>query len=183
MMGNSCLRWIEYLGELTAKVNGEMSAECVPPAVQLLKECNQGFLDVAKLSSSILTDVIFESIKSVCPQLFSADWYTDPGALISTITATFDDFFHDYREKSEEFLFVKLVADVLERLMLVYLDMLRAKGIKFKQDAIAPCFAGGRRTTVLLLHPIPRCIKGGKGIGSIAACHFLDSHLQQDDLS
>ena len=69
------------------------------------------------------------------------DWYADPGALVSTITATFDDYFHDYREKSEEFLFAKLIADVLERFMLLYLDMLRAKGIKFRQDAIAPCFA------------------------------------------
>lgn len=142
MMGNSCLRWIEYLGELTAKVDAELAPEFVTSASQLLKECNQGFLEVAKLASAILTDVIFESIKPVTPKLFApSDWYDEPGSLISTITATFDDFFHDYRETAEEFLFAKLVADVLDRLVLAYLDMMRAKGARFRQSSVAASFS------------------------------------------
>lgn len=142
MMGNSCLRWIEYLGELMAKIDAELAPEFVTSAGQLLRECNQGFLEVAKLASAILTDVIFESIKPVTPRIFSpSDWYDEPGSLVSTITATFDDFFHDYREKSEEFLFAKLVADVLDRLVLAYLDMMRAKGARFRQGPIAASFS------------------------------------------
>jgi len=65
----------------------------------------------------------------------------DPSASpVLTLTVTFGDFFADYRQHAEDFLFNKVVADVLEGFLLAYLQQLRAKPTKIKPVAALELF-------------------------------------------
>lgn len=135
MMGNSSLRWIENMQNLSGQMEELLKPEFLGTAQKQLKTASDGFLTVAKTSTKILVDIIVTAIKSVLNQLFALEWYTDP--VIETITATFEDFFTDYQQHSEDFLQAKLIADVLDRTVVIYIESMRGRNarLRMQQDA------------------------------------------------
>lgn len=136
MMGNSALRWIENMQALSASLEDLLRPEFLGPAQKQLKGASDGFLAVAKCSTQILVDVIVGAIKSVLGQLFALEWYSDP--VVETIIATYEDFFTDYQAHAEEFLMVKLIADVLDRTVLLYIEAMRWRNARLKMSQSAP---------------------------------------------
>lgn len=136
MMGNSCLRWIENMQNLSADLEDLLRPEFLTPAQKQLKTAIDGFLSVAKTSTQILVDTIVGAIKSVLGQLFALEWYSE--GVVDTIVATFEDFFTDYQEHAEEFLMNKLIADVLERTVLLYIEAMRGRNARLKMAQSAP---------------------------------------------
>ena len=136
MMGNSCLRWIENMQALSANLEDLLRPEFLGPAQKQIKGASDGFLGVAKSCTQILVDVIVGSIKSVLGQLFALEWYSDP--VVETIVATYDDFFTDYQAHAEDFLLSKLIADVLDRTVLLYIEAMRGRNARLKMSQSAP---------------------------------------------
>lgn len=130
MMGNSCLRWIENMQSLSESLADRLAPEFLNVSQKQLKSCSDGFLNVAKSATKVLVDLVVSAVKQPFNQLFTLDWYQDP--IVETIIATYEDFFTDYRAHSEDFLFSKLVADVLERTVVLYIESMRGKSARFK---------------------------------------------------
>jgi hypothetical protein len=136
MLGNTCLKWVSYLDDLTGDLEETLASEFVVSGTKTLKTLGEGFVNLAKVCTQVLAEIIFRSVKPAVQQLFTSTWYGDEN-LVESIVATFDDFFRDYQEHADTFLLNKLVADVLERLFLTYLDQLRSKSSKLKMPAAA----------------------------------------------
>jgi len=133
MLGNTSLRWATSLQmELVQPLEEMISVEFLNSSTKLLKDLGDGFVSIAKACAGVLVDVIFSAIKPAIQKLFTSAWYTDE--LVSQILATFADFLDDFRERCDEFLFNKLVADVLDRLLLAYLEMMNHKTTKLKMQ-------------------------------------------------
>lgn len=130
MMGNSSLRWIENMSNLSGMMDDLMKPEFLGPAQKQLKNASDGFLNIAKSSTKILVDLIIAAIKLCLNQLFALEWYTD--SVIETVVATFEDFFTDYQRHAEEFLMTKIIADVLERTVIVYIEAMRGRNSRLK---------------------------------------------------
>lgn len=136
MMGNSCLRWIENMQTLSTNLEDLLRPEFLGPAQKQIKGASDGFLGVAKSCTQILVDVIVGSIKSVLGQLFALEWYSVP--VVETIVATYEDFFTDYQKHAEDFLLSKLIADVLDRTVLLYIEAMRGRNARLKMSQSAP---------------------------------------------
>lgn len=136
MAGNTGLRWATSLqSEIVAGLDALVAPEYMPAAAKHFKTIADGFIGLAKIASECLTKNILATIRAPATHtLFTAEgWYEQaPAARIQLITATFADFFSDYKEHSEDFLFGKLVADVLEGFLIEYLQQLRARSTKIK---------------------------------------------------
>lgn len=130
MMGNSSLRWIENMQNLSGLMDDLLKPEFLGPAQKQLKTASDGFLTIAKSATKILVDIIMSAIKVCLGQLFGLEWYND--TVIETVVATFEDFFTDYQSHAEEFLMVKLFADVLERTVIVYIEAMRGRNSRLK---------------------------------------------------
>lgn len=135
MMGNSSLRWIENMQNLSGLMDDLLKPEFLGPAQKQLKLASDGFLNIAKAATKTLVDIIGAAIKTCATQMFALEWYNE--SVIETVVATYDDFFTDYQKHAEEFLMVKLIADVLERTVIVYIESMRGRNAKLKmqQDA------------------------------------------------
>jgi exocyst complex component 3 len=142
MMGNSSLRWIENMQNLNGLMDDLLKPEFLGPAQKQLKSASDGFLNIAKAATKVLVDLICFAIKICTGQLFSLEWYND-NSVIETVVATFEDFFTDYQRHAEEFLMVKLIADVLERTVIIYIEGMRGRNSKLRmqQGSAADLFA------------------------------------------
>lgn len=137
-LGNTCLKWVGYLDDLSADLEEQLASEFIASGTKTLKSLGEGFVGLAKACTQILVEIIFRAIKPAMVQLFTSTWYQDgSGELMESILATFEDFFQDYQQHADSFLLNKLVSDVLERLLLSYLEQLRAKSAKLRM-ASAP---------------------------------------------
>lgn len=132
MMGNSSLRWIENMQNLIGLMDDLLKPEFLGSAQKQLKTASDGFLNIAKTATKVLVDLIFSAIKICTSQLFALEWYND--VVIETVVATFEDFFVDYQSHAEEFLMVKLIADVLERTVIVYIEAMRGRNSKLRMQ-------------------------------------------------
>lgn len=130
MMGNSCLRWIENMQSLSERMEELLRPELLPTAQKQLKGASDGFLAVARTATQILVDVIAAAIRSVLTQLFALEWYSE--AVLETVIATYEDFFTDYQQHAEDFLMGKLIADVLERTIILYIEAMRGRNARLK---------------------------------------------------
>ena len=132
MMGNSSLRWIENMQNLIGLMDDLLKPEFLGTAQKQLKSASDGFLNIAKSATKVLVDLISSAIKICTSQLFALEWYND--GIIETVVATFEDFFTDYQRHAEEFLMVKLIADVLERTVIVYIESMRGRNSKLRMQ-------------------------------------------------
>ena len=154
MMGNSSLRWIENMQNLSGLMDDLLKPEFLGPAQKQLKTASDGFLNIAKSATKTLVDIIMSAIKTCLGQLFALEWYNE--AVIETVVATFEDFFTDYQSHAEEFLMVKLFADVLERTVIVYIEAMRGRNSRLK--VIQPQDSNSSTASDLLLRDI-QCLQ------------------------
>lgn len=149
MMGNTGLRWATSLqSEIVDGLEAMVATEYLAAATKQLKSLSDGFIGIGKEASAALCRIIFSAVQPAIAQLFTAPWYDEASALLPTIMFTFGDFFTDYREHSEDFLFAKLVADVLETFLLAYFQQLRAKTTKLKPVEALLRFEADTRTVL-----------------------------------
>ncbi len=149
MMGNTGLRWATSLqSEIVDSLDQIVPTECLASASKQFKSLSEGFVDIAKQVSLVLCKIIFSAVQPAIQQLFTPIWYSPDHTLVDTITVTFGDFFSDYKAHAEDFLFAKLVADVLERFLVSYLLQLRAKTTKLKTAECPQILEDDLRTTL-----------------------------------
>jgi hypothetical protein len=134
MLGNTCLKWVSYLAELGGELEDLLASEFVASGTKALSGLSEGFVNMAKMCSQVLVEIIFRSLKPALNSLFKDGWYNGEG-LMDAIVATFDDYFKDYEQHADSFLLNKLVSDVLERLFIAYLEQLRSKSTKLKMPS------------------------------------------------
>lgn len=152
MAGNTGLRWATSLqSEIVAGLDALVDPEYMPAAAKHFKTVADGFIGLARTASECLTRNILATVRAPATQtLFTPEgWYEQaPATRIQLITTTFADFFADYREHAEDFLFGKLVADVLEAFLLEYLQQLRAKSTRIKPVEALGLFEADSRALV-----------------------------------
>lgn len=134
MMGNTGLRWATSLqSEIVESLESLVAAEYLAGATKHLKALGDGFINIAKIASLCLCRLIFAALAPATQQLFAGPaWYGGQPPLLNTVAITLGDFLDDYRVHAEDFLFNKLVADLLETFILTYLRQLRAKSTRLR---------------------------------------------------
>lgn len=136
MLGNTALRWAASLQqEIVDQLEELVEPEHLPNCTKQMRTLGDGFVGIAKGCVSVLVDVIMQTIQPALSKLFTASWYREQGQLVQQITATFADYFEDYRTHCDEFLMNKLVGDCLDRLIAGYLEQMQAKTTKLRMGS------------------------------------------------
>lgn len=131
MVGNSALKWIEYMSDLIQKLEGITEPAYKREVMDSLRSCNDAFVGFSKLANSILEEFIMNTLKDCMQKLFTESWYKE--RLIKTIIATLDDYFRDFQGTLFEFSYECLTRQICEKILLQYLTMMKGRYARFKQ--------------------------------------------------
>lgn len=131
MIGNTCLKWIEYTDDLSAKLEVHVENEYKERLMSSMQRLHDGFLEIIKITNNCLVDMILYSGSSAIQLLFSGKWHSEE-PIIDNIIATFEDFFGDAFVHCEDFLFSKLQTDLMDQMCFKYIDRMRHKNSSFK---------------------------------------------------
>lgn len=146
-LGNTCLRWVSYVQELVEDMEEVLASEYVAQASKTLKSLSENFVSLAKDCTQVLVEIIFQSVRPALQQLFTVTWYGKE-RLVETVVATFEDFFGDYKRHADPFLLNKLITDVLERIVILYLVQLRSKNSRLKMPSAQEGLAADVQTMI-----------------------------------
>lgn len=95
--------------------------------------CVDGFMLVSKRSVTTLVDFIMADCLPAWSRIHMVpEWYEQD--LVKLLIGTMSDYLGDYQQSLNDYLFQKLTTELMERVLLTYLETFRAKGIKFKMN-------------------------------------------------
>ncbi|KAI8070483.1 exocyst complex component Sec6-domain-containing protein [Gongronella butleri] len=102
-------------------------------ADEKLSAAVEGYIHIATTAREALLEVTFNDIRPVFNDLFTSRWYDQP--LVPSVIETFKDYFTREFMHLNKQLFLKLLDDILDRFMMLYLQSMRNRKSTFKVPA------------------------------------------------
>lgn len=132
-LANDQIKSADYAEALLARLEPLVSEKYRVPINERLNDAIDGYLDVAKKCTQTLIDIIFNDLKPATKSLFQQPWYD---GTIQQIVETMRDYMGDYQTYLNPSLLELLVEDLLDALLITYLNAL-ANSPKLKMPAAA----------------------------------------------
>lgn len=132
-LANDSYRATEFTELVVKKVDPFAAEEFRDQMIQSLGSTQDGFMRVARRAYTLLIDVAFNDAKPAFAQLHTQQWYEDDS--MKLVLGTLEDYCNDYQAHLQEYLFSKLVGDMLDRFVVLYLEAFRSKGAKYRAGA------------------------------------------------
>ncbi|KAF7724375.1 SNARE-binding exocyst subunit S6 [Apophysomyces ossiformis] len=130
-LANDQIRCSDSAEEILRRVMPLVESRYKAQVEEKLSTCVDGYLQVAASAREALLEVTFNDIKFAFDGLFTSIWYQQP--LMASVIETLKDYCGDFAHLNE-FLFEKLVNDMLDRFLMLYLEAMRHKNTKFLMD-------------------------------------------------
>ncbi|KAF9453532.1 exocyst complex component sec6 [Macrolepiota fuliginosa MF-IS2] len=132
-LANDQIKSADYAEALLGRLEPLVSEKYRVPINERLNDAIDGYLDVAKKCTQTLIDIIFNDLKPATKSLFQQPWYD---GMIQQIVETMRDYMGDYQTYLNPSLLELLVEDLLDALLITYLNAL-ANSPKLKMPAAA----------------------------------------------
>ncbi|RKP00177.1 hypothetical protein CXG81DRAFT_13545 [Caulochytrium protostelioides] len=132
-VGNDFLRSAEFTEVLSARTTALLQEPHRSQTASLLQEVREGFMKVTRRATTSLVDIVLADLQPAMVQLHTPSWYDHP--LMAMIVSTLDDYCGDFQAHLSEYLFSKLMTELLERMVIKYLESFRNKGAKYRANA------------------------------------------------
>ncbi|EKM81869.1 hypothetical protein AGABI1DRAFT_118936 [Agaricus bisporus var. burnettii JB137-S8] len=132
-LANDQIKSADYAEALLARLESLVHEKYRVPINERLNDAIDGYLDVAKKCTQTLIDIIFNDLKPATKSLFLQPWYD--GAM-QQIVETIRDYMGDYQTYLNPSLLELLVEDLLDTLLITYLNGL-ANAPKLKMPVAA----------------------------------------------
>lgn len=149
MMANNSLKWIEFMDQVTEKIDPVIDSLYKKDSLDLLGSCNEGFVSLTKQCTLLLVDIVLYTIKPLTSAFFTSAWYKGATAkthgndkssgkvpLVSTCVVTIEDFLTDFQDPCGDFIYLKLVNELMDRFILTYIIRFKGKSAFFKKNGI-----------------------------------------------
>ncbi|KAJ2726234.1 SNARE-binding exocyst subunit S6 [Coemansia sp. Benny D115] len=104
------------------------------------------FMNVAEAATQTLADIVFSDLRPITAALYTVDWYQDD--LLQPVIETLKDYCQDFQDHLDQYLYQRLMQDLLSRFALSYIDAVAGK-VKFHKG----------QTTEKLGHELHRATK------------------------
>jgi exocyst complex component 3 len=101
-------------------------------AIEKVKEGSDGFIKVAKHAYSMLMEFALIDSRRALNLMHCSQWYDQD--LMRMVIGTYEDYCADYQQHLSDYLYSKLITDLLDKFALEYLDSFRNKNAKFKME-------------------------------------------------
>ncbi|KAI9193098.1 exocyst complex component Sec6-domain-containing protein [Polychytrium aggregatum] len=129
-LANDCLRSTEFADTMSGRVEGLLDEPFKTQALSRIKQSSDSCMKLAKKCYTLVISIISLDLKPALVQMHCPAWYEQN--LMLLITATLDDYLTDFQERMAEYLFSKFVTDMMDQVVLLWIETLRNKSAKFK---------------------------------------------------
>ncbi|ORZ40500.1 exocyst complex component Sec6-domain-containing protein [Catenaria anguillulae PL171] len=129
-LANDSLKCTEFVELIIQRLENEADYTFRAPIAKELNAVMDGFMRVAKAATTVLMDMAFADLKVAFGVLFSPVWYKGEDVM-SNVAATLNDYCNDFREHLQDYLFGKLMTDVMDRFAVSWIEAMRGKQAKF----------------------------------------------------
>lgn len=130
-LANDQIKSADYAEALLARLEPLVHEKYRVTINERLNNAIDGYLDVAKKCTQTLIDIIFSDLKSATKTLFGQPWYD---GTMQQIVETIRDYMGDYQAYLNPSLLELLVEDLMDTLLITYLNAL-ANSPKLKMPA------------------------------------------------
>ncbi|OMJ28451.1 Exocyst complex component SEC6 [Smittium culicis] len=114
-LSNDQLRCVEFSEAIQTRLCDQLSRAYQEKLSTELGSAMEGFMDVAQRSVSALSDIVFSDLRQIFAALYTPDWYQQD--LLQPVIETLRDYCSDFRDHLHEFLFMRLMQELLERIL------------------------------------------------------------------
>lgn len=130
-LANDQIKCSDFAQDILKRVPPIVDANYKTLVEDKLSTAIDGYLQIAASAREALLEVTFGDIKPVFQDMFTARWYEQP--LIPSVIETLKDYCNDFAHLNN-FIFEKLISDMLDRFLMLYLEAMRHKNAKFLMD-------------------------------------------------
>ncbi|KAG1473431.1 hypothetical protein G6F56_000954 [Rhizopus delemar] len=127
-LANDQLKCSDFASDILERVPPIVDANYKAQVEEKLSMAIEGYLQIAASAREALLEITFNDIRPVFNELFTTSWYEQP--LVPSIIETFRDYCGDFVHLNP-FIFNKLIYDILDRFLIIYLEGMRHKNTKF----------------------------------------------------
>ncbi|KAI8975188.1 exocyst complex component Sec6-domain-containing protein [Mycotypha africana] len=131
-LANDQIKCSDFANDILIRVPPIVDANYKAQVEDKLSTAIDGYLQIAASCREALLEVTFNDIKPVFADLFTVRWYEQP--LMPSVIETFKDYCNDFVHLNQ-FIFDKLIHDILDRFLTMYLEAMRHKQAKFNMDS------------------------------------------------
>ncbi|KAI9477963.1 MAG: exocyst complex component Sec6-domain-containing protein [Benjaminiella poitrasii] len=128
-VANEQLKCSDFANDILARVPPIVDANYKSQVEDKLSTAIDGYLQIAASAREALLEITFADIKFVFTELFTTEWYEHP--LMTAVIETLKDYCTDFSSLNK-YIFDKLIHDMLERFLMLYLEAMRHKQAKFQ---------------------------------------------------
>ncbi|KAJ3089212.1 SNARE-binding exocyst subunit S6 [Quaeritorhiza haematococci] len=132
-LGNDCYRSTEFSETMSKKLEPMLDEPWKGKVAKKVKEGFDGFMKVAKRVYTVLIDISLMDCKPALVQLHCSSWYEQD--MMRLVVGTLDDYCSDFQQHLTEYLFSKLMTDLLDKFIVAYVESFRNKGAKFRMPS------------------------------------------------
>ncbi|RUP48663.1 exocyst complex component Sec6-domain-containing protein [Jimgerdemannia flammicorona] len=129
-VANDNVRSADFTEAIVHRLENLVDAKYKAQVDEKLNTVMDGFLQVSTFARGILLDVTFNDVRPIFGQMFCPAWYDEE--LMPLVIATLKDYCKDYQQHLNGYLFGRLVDEMLERFLVLYLEAARSKQAKFR---------------------------------------------------
>ncbi|PVU92812.1 hypothetical protein BB559_003571 [Furculomyces boomerangus] len=135
-LANDQLRCVEFSGSIQTRLSDQLSKAYQEKLSVELGSALEGFMDVAQMCVRELSEIVFADLRPVFNALYTKDWYQED--LLQPVIETLSDYFVDFKDHLHEFLFIRVVQELLERHVTGYIDAIGLRSTKFRKKVCVP---------------------------------------------
>lgn len=130
-LANDQVKCADFADGLLERIVPLVESRYKVQAEEKLATAVKGYIHVASAAREALLDVTFNDIRPVFNDLFTIRWYEQP--LIPSVIETLKDYCQDFMHLNQQ-LFQKLLNDILDRFLILYLQSMRNRKATFKME-------------------------------------------------
>ncbi|KAI9317436.1 exocyst complex component Sec6-domain-containing protein [Dichotomocladium elegans] len=128
-MSNDQIKCADFAEEILNRILPMVEGKYKAQVQEKLTTAVDGYMQIAASGRDALLEVTYNDLRPVFQELFTPRWYEQP--LIPSVIETLKDYCQDFAAHLNEFLFNKLIDDILDRFIMFFLEAMRHKNAKF----------------------------------------------------
>ncbi|KAJ3356197.1 SNARE-binding exocyst subunit S6 [Kappamyces sp. JEL0680] len=132
-LANDCMRSTEFSDTISARLE-TMSDESYKQAnLDRVKSVLEGFMKIQKRCVQVIIDIIMSDLKPALEVMHCSQWYEQD--VMRLIVGTFEDYGNDCQKHMAEYVYNKMMTELVDRFIVAYIETFKNKNAKFKMPS------------------------------------------------
>ncbi|KAI8928085.1 exocyst complex component Sec6-domain-containing protein [Entophlyctis helioformis] len=132
-LANDSLRSSEFSETISIRLEGMTEESIRQTVTSRVRAAMDGFMRITKRCQQILVDIVMSDIQPALAYLYCPQWYEQD--VMRLIVGTFEDYGADFQSHLSDYVYGKLMTELLDRFLIAHVEAFKNKNAKFKIPA------------------------------------------------